>query len=278
MHNEAAAAASLDEVRQFAPSLHRLGSRVELDGRVSWAPCSPGWVQPLNCYLLRKDGRAILIDTGIAAHRDIVLRQLRDLLPPDEPLSVFLTRPEPDCAGNIGAVHQQKPIEEIIAVAINPFDAYEEGVEGVVKVNMLPLAVVQTIPIGDPPVIRVVPTMIRILSTFWLYDMETGTLFSSDWFGHTCLPSDAGSCVMDGSTDDTTAECARAHVLSKYWWLPHANTRPMVKFLKDLFEELDIRRIAPTHGCILEGRDVARRHRDMMIDLLEEVRSKETPR
>src|SRR5262245_9203282 len=80
--------------RRLTSSLVRLGSYVELDGRVSWAPYSPGRVQPLNCYLLRKDGRAVLIDTGVAAHREIVLEQLWDRLPQDETLSVFLTRPE----------------------------------------------------------------------------------------------------------------------------------------------------------------------------------------
>jgi flavorubredoxin len=233
-------------------------------------------MQPLNCYLLRRNERAILIDTGVASHREAVLGQLWDRLPLDEPLSVFLTRPEPECAGNLGAIHRSKPIEEIVAVAVNPFDAYEEGVEGAVRINKLPSSVVNTVYFGDPPLLRVVPTLIRILSTYWLYDAESGTLFSSDWFGHTCLPASDMSCVIRSDTSDaTTYDSARRHVLAKYWWLPHADTSPMVKFLMDLFDELDVRRIAPTHGCILEGRDVILRHRDLMVRLLKELGSKD---
>jgi flavorubredoxin len=257
---------------RLAGETYRLGGFVELDGQVSWAPRLPGRYQPINCYLVDKKEGAVLIDTGLAAHQQIVLRQLNETFDPRRPISLFLTRPELECAGNVGAVHKALTLKEIVAVAVNPFDAYEEGVEGVVPVRMLPLAIVRSIPIGEPPSLCVVPTIIRILSTFWVFDQETKTLFSSDWFGHTSVSSPSDSVVISSpANDSTTYQSARAHVLAKYWWLPLATTKAMIGFLEGLFDQHDVERIAPTHGCVLESRPVVRNHRDMMLRLLQEV-------
>jgi flavorubredoxin len=257
---------------RLAGDTYRLGGFVELDGQVSWAPRLPGRYQPINCYLVDKPEGAVLIDTGVVAHQQIIMRQLDETFNPRRPISLVLTRPELECAGNVGAVHNALTLKEILAVAVNPFDAYEDGVEGVVPVRMLPLSVVRSIPIGDPPSLCVVPTIIRILSTFWVFDLETKTLFSSDWFGHTSMSSPNDSVVISSpANDSTTYQSAKAHVLAKYWWLPLATTKPIIGFLERLFDEYDIERIAPTHGCVLESKPVVHNHRDMMLRLLQEV-------
>lgn len=254
------------------PDTFRLGGWVDLDGRVSWAPRLPGMRQSLNCYLIVRGRSAILIDTGVAAHREIVKRQLRSVSAADCRLRVFLTRPEPECAGNIGAINEMLKIEEIITVAVNPFDAYEEGVEGKIRIRMLPLAVDRALPIEGLASIYVLPTRVRILSTFWVYDQATKILYSSDWFGHTSVPQGIPSVVIDDlEADRTTYEGARDAVLSKYWWLPLAQTGAMIAFLRETFETYDIETIAPTHGCILTGKPVVNRHLDFMIRLLSEV-------
>ncbi len=257
---------------RLAPGMWRIGGLVSLDGRVSWAPRLQGAIQPINGCLLVRGNEAFLIDSGVAAHQDEVLAQLRETLPTGMRLSVFLTRPEPECAGNIGAIHRARSVDEIITVAVNPFDAYEDGVEGEVKVRMLPLAVDKTIPIGEPSTLRVLPTKIRILSTFWLHDSATKTLFSSDWFGHTVMRSSSDSILIDDvDQDETTYESARDFVLQKYWWLPIARTAPMKAFLEETFVQNEIDTIVPTHGRILRGKKVIAKHLDFMQRLLSEV-------
>ena len=201
-----------------------------------------------------------------------MLSQLADVVPETARLRAFLTRPEPECAGNIAAIHEARTIDEIITVAVNPFDAYEDGVEGKVRVRMLPLAVENVIPIGKPATLRVLPTKIRILSTFWLHDTRSRTLFSSDWFGHTVLRSANDPLIIeDLDHDETNYEFARDFVLQKYWWLPMARTAPIKAFLEETFAGNRIETIAPTHGRLLRGEKVIRKHLDFMLRLLTEV-------
>ena len=82
----------------FAGStVHRLGSIIPMEGQVSWAPAIPGHFQPINCYLIKEDDSGYLIDTGVAAHRAQILKQLDNLLPHSKELTVVFTRAELDC-------------------------------------------------------------------------------------------------------------------------------------------------------------------------------------
>src|SRR5687768_11952237 len=98
-----------------AGRLSRLGGSIALDGRVSWAPHLPGRFQPVSCYLIAEPDRTILIDTGIPAHREAVVSQLAAAREPGKPLTLFLTRTELDCSGNVRAIHASAGIDEIIA-------------------------------------------------------------------------------------------------------------------------------------------------------------------
>lgn len=251
----------------------RLGDVVELDGSVSWAPSLAGRVQPINCYVLKQNPRPILVDTGIALHRSRILRQLDERLPREQRLTTCLTRTELECTGNLGALHAAGRIEEIInAGAIGPFDAYDAAVESSVKITVIPLGSGTSVAIDDPPTIYLIPAFIRMLSTIWIFDTGTRTLFSTDFFGHTSMASRDSTPIIDCLADDeTTYESARAHVLAKFWWFPRARTRAMRAWLENIFEEFDVNVIAPTHGCILSGAAVVRRHRDLMLDLLQNV-------
>jgi glyoxylase-like metal-dependent hydrolase (beta-lactamase superfamily II) len=51
--------------------IYRLGGFIELDGRISWAPEMPGRFTPNNCYTVMEADRVYLVDTGVAAHREI---------------------------------------------------------------------------------------------------------------------------------------------------------------------------------------------------------------
>jgi flavorubredoxin len=268
----AGAPASAGEPLRFAQDVTRLGGTIALDGTASWAPPLPGRFQPVNSYVVQLPTESLRIDTGLAVHRDLFLRQMQSVVPRDRRFAVFLTRAEPECAGNVSIMQPFRPISELIASAFRPFDSYEDGLPPTIKVTSLAMRFSKTVTLGERPSLIVIATKMRLLSCVWVYDQTSRTLFSSDFFGHTSIPSPAAPVVIDSIVDDaTTYESAQAHILAKFWWIGRAKTQPLIDDIEDTFKTFDIENIAPTHGCILRGRDVVRKHLDLAIRVLRET-------
>lgn len=107
--------------------LYRLGGLARLDGSISWVPREATGFEPINCYLLKSDSSALLVDTGVEAHQDIVLEQLAACLAPDVELQVMLTRLEPDCIGNLGAIAERYEVTRVYGGGVsNPFDFFDD--------------------------------------------------------------------------------------------------------------------------------------------------------
>jgi hypothetical protein len=72
--------------------LYALQNAYQLDGRVSSYPESVRGFTAANCYLLKENDGALLLDTGFAAHEEAILAQLGELLDDDTPLYLFPLR------------------------------------------------------------------------------------------------------------------------------------------------------------------------------------------
>lgn len=253
--------------------LYRLGGIARNDGRLSWASAgADGWV-PVNSYLLTTSGQAMLIDTGPAAHKQQILLQLRKLISKSDPLSVFLTRAEADCIGNLDEIVRGFNVVGVFSGGRqNPFDfiddalshmledAYDE--DTVEALSGRPLERKQNeeaIDLGEGRTLHVHAAPLRILTTFWLYDDETGTLFTSDFCGHNYV---AGDPIVEPLTTSISAdekesavEHARSHMFSKFDWMVIADKVTLRTKLTSFLEDKNVRALAPTHGRVVKGMD-----------------------
>jgi len=272
--------------RTFAPGvvelvpdrLYLLGGSIKLDGRISWVPPdATGW-QPVNAYVLREGDGVLVIDPGIYAHCDIIRRQLESVVPPGSPLSIYLTRAEPDSAGNIGEVASRYPVQMLFAGGgPNPFDAFEAA--GQIdrkkrgdRIQMERLPPGYEIPVGGTRGVEVLRPVIRLLATYWAYDRETRTLFTSDSFTHVLQPTLESPRVVDGATPEQVDPAhVRAHILAKFGWLAHAKTQSIVNNLREMRGDRDIERIAPSRGAVIQGRAAVRQHLDAVETVLKEL-------
>ena len=94
---------------------------------MSWVPARLRGYQATNTYLLNEGRSWLLIDLGPDYQADIVVRQLKGLLPSDAALSVFVTRCEPDTYGSLAALLLRLQIERGLAWGVhNPFDAVDQ--------------------------------------------------------------------------------------------------------------------------------------------------------
>ncbi len=258
--------------------LYRLGGSIKLDGRISWVPAdATGW-QPVNAYVLREGDGVVIIDPGIYAHHDLIREQLAQVVPPGHPVSIYLTRAEPDAAGNIGEVAGHYPVTMLYAGGgPNPFDAFEAAAmldpksrSNRAQMERLPAG--QEVPVGEGRGLEVLRPVIRLLATYWGYDRATRTLFTSDSFSHVLQDGPDGDCVLRRPEAAWAARPhVRAHLLAKFNWLQHARTQSVVRNLREMREARDIERIAPSRGRVIEGRETVEQHLDAVEAVLKEL-------
>jgi hypothetical protein len=240
--------------------LYAFGGNVPLDDPPSWAPSSATGYQPSNSFLLRRDVD-ILIDTGVSYVREQMIAGLERVLPPGAPISVFLTRALLDCVGGLASVVDIYTVQEIFTGgAPNPFDQFDATPAAAMGVHRSP---------DDPPLEIFAPAL-RILPSYWGYDPETRTTFTSDSFTHATLddPSEL-PVIADGGVDTVTETAVREHLEAAFWWLPLAEGKALIADqIREFFVTHPTRIIAPSRGCVLMGDETVRRHVAMLVDAI----------
>jgi hypothetical protein len=110
---------------------------------------------------------------------------------------------------------------------------------------------------------------LRLLPTNWVYDTATRTLFTSDTFTHVWRPTDEGPWVVTEEDDTTTLDELVDYLLrTRFWWLAGANSEPLRQGMAEVFEAYDIEIVAPSFGCVLQGRGVVTRQHELLQEAL----------
>jgi flavorubredoxin len=246
--------------------LYVVAGALPVDGRMSWTPPTATGEQSTNIYLLRGE-HDVLVDTGIAAIREQVMAGLSELLEPEAPVRVFLTRAQLDCVGNLGAVASVYNVLDIFTGgARNPFDQFDAATSNDPRAQGIGIA--RTL---DNPAVEIFNTSLRILATFWGYDAETRTAFTSDSFTHVPASDAANGVVLDDpGADKVAVEQVREHLFGAFWWLPFADKQAIAEHVRGFFATHPVDVIAPNRGCVLKGREIVDRHVEMLLSVLDE--------
>lgn len=260
-------------------ALYALVNPVVLDGRLSWYPRHVRGVAPVICYLLTEPGEALLIDTGLTAHRSSLLADLETVLAPGTPLRVVHTR-----LGEYGSICNTVAVVKRFSVraVYGTFPAHEwvefepDADEGSSRdrlwegVDRPLLEAAQTIALGSGERrIDVFASPLRLLPAHWLHDERTGTLFTSDSFSSVMRPDATGPWTVTEDDDPSTLAGLREHLRAeRYWWLDEADATPIRQRLHDHLDGRTILRICPGYGCIVEGPVAVRRHRERLDRVL----------
>lgn len=260
------------DTMRVADGIDRLGHVARADGRLSWVGDGVGGWSPVNCYLVRDGDAGLLVDTGLPAHRAHVMGQLAGPVPAEvRSLRVVLTRQiEFDSIGNAVAIMRDLPVEAVYGHM--PWEGWlhhdaDFGDAADVPFRRLPTTGSIEARAGGRS-LEVIAPPLRLLQTAWLFDAATGTLFTSDAFGHVPLDDPGHAPVVDavGSGDDPGLVEAGLHAKSA--WLREADVEPVLEQLQAVFATHDVRTIAPGFGCVLRGRDVVARHVELVLDAI----------
>lgn len=254
-------------------TLYAIGDTVSVDGKLSWLRSTDRGTQPLNAYVIRDGTSALLIDTGVAAHRASILKQLDELLVGVTSLQIFLTRHELDCVGNVKAIAERFPQTKVYAGgSVDVHDGYEmAGMSDLAEIaydfrlHRVPSG--GDVLIGPGRSVRVLKAKMRLLDTYWIHDALTATLFTSDSFGYTVTSVDGADPDFHIPSRDLLAE----RLLTRFAWMSADDVSEIVEELRRVFSELNVINIAPTHGLVISGQVAVQAHHAALTAALPRV-------
>jgi hypothetical protein len=258
--------------------LYALQNVLELDGRISAYPARARGYSVANCYLLKEPDAAILIDTGYAAHEPAIRAQLDRLLEPGTPLSLFPLRlNEFMSINNIETLAARFNVEQCHAA--NPdaawwFDFGAVSDSGGSVLDKLKINVVgreEALAVGKlgNRVLDVMQAPIRLISTRWIYDRVTRTLFSSDMFSHVWRDRPEGPWFVGEGDDPTAFAHVRSYLLNtRYWWMEGVDSGPLRRAVRKVLDTFDIETLAPGYGAIIRGRRQVARQFEIFDEVL----------
>lgn len=199
-----------------------------------------------NPYILIDEEEVILFDPGSIPHFSVVMRKVIDVVNPEEITHIVLSHQDPDVCGNVAVVEDLIDRSDLQLInhssqtrLIHHYGVRSDFYEVDKQDYKLTLKSGRVLEFLHTPYLH---------SPFGIvtYDHHSKTLFSSDIFGGL---SDHWSLF---ATSDAIFES-----MSRWHRLVMPSRRILQDFIKKL-ERLDIERILPQHGSILEGEFVGR--------------------
>ncbi|POR51945.1 hypothetical protein [Bosea psychrotolerans] len=230
----------------------------------------------VSCYVLIDGGHAMIIDTGLAAHRDEVGRSISWLLADCRRRELIMTRREPDAIINLPFLVKEVELDAVFCGGVlNPLDFFERVDQKSLESHVSAIAHASVewakpgsaLPIGALS-LEILRTTVVVLPKTHLYEQRTGTLFGSDTWG---FLSQLGTSSLDIVTawDERLSRGSIARYLRhKFDWLCGIDTSVIEADLA-LLKQYDIRRICSTYGGVIEGALLASRVIDETIEAVQ---------
>ena len=269
-------------------SLYALQNVFELNGLASSYPANARGYSVVNCYLLKQEDGALLLDSGYTVHADSILTQIGGLLDKKTPLSIYPLRlNEFMSVCNVEAIAGTFHVDQ--CYSSNPDAALWVDFGGRSdSVNPQPYSLKTTVVSraqkiyvgsGDQRLLEAFQAPIRLIATRWIYDQVTKTLFTSDSFTHEWRDQEDGPWMTNATTNQTSVQHVKSFLLNtRYWWLRGGDTGSLRKKLADIFEKYDIENIAPGYGCVIQGRELVKQQYQLLDDALRDFdKSQITP-
>ena len=244
-----------------------LPSPYRLDGRVTTHAHDARGFAPMNTYVLVEHESALVVEAGLSVHEASLLRRLAVVLEGRSEIGLFpLTLTEFHSVCNARAIIERFGVGTLYGLrpdVASWIDFRGGGVERPL-VRTIGIPGEQHVEVGARRV-HTMEAVLRLPPTVWLYDATTRALFTSDAFTHVRRPSEDGPWIVDADEDTTTLQDVSDHLArGRFWWLQGADVAPLRRALAAVFERLDVEVVAPSYGCVLRGRDVVRRHHELL--------------
>ncbi len=161
-------------------TIFAIGGAIPADRPLTWSPRhSSGWL-PIQCYFLQSAGTSLLIDTGIAVHRQEIMHGIAALVGGSPAPRMTMTRWEPDSIINLPEIVRAFAIKSVIwSGPLNPLDFFEgmdgasaaAGIEATTGVSLERLPPGSVLKVGDLE-LEIIRPLMAVLATYWFYEIK----------------------------------------------------------------------------------------------------------
>lgn len=236
--------------------------------RMSLTWMTPGLrgVLGVSCYVVRDGASALLVDTGLAVHRDDITRGLAAVLEGTTSRAMIMTRREPDAIINLPWLVKRFELDPVYCGgALNPVDFFERVDERTAEahIHAIANASVTWVPPGEQSIqvgglaVDVLRTRLCVLPKTHLIERVTGTLFGSDSWGALAQPSRGPIEVVTRPGPRLRRAALTRYLRHKFDWLLGIDTRSVADDIAALVDLMP-QRICPAYGAVIEGGDLVR--------------------
>ena len=198
----------------------------------------PGGVS-YNTYLIRDEKTAVM-DTVDARATDAWMQALEQALGDQAPDYLVVSHVEPDHSANVARLAAKYPAMQVVGNA-KTFVMIHQFFPNLVMANTLEVKNLDTLSLGKHTLTFAFAPMVHWPEVMMTYDSYDKVLFSADGFGRFGVVAEGDS--LANWTDD--ARRYFLNIVGKYG--------PQVQALLKKAAGLDIARICPLHGPVLEG-------------------------
>ena len=206
--------------------------------------------EAVRVYVLMNAGHPILIDCGSQLHRTGVMQAISTVLAGQTPEYVFLTHSELPHAGNLAQVARQWP--NIKVVVSNIMLPYIE-IAPVLPLEQISAATPgSTVDVGGRRLQLVEALLKDQPGSQWIWDAQTGALFTGDGFGYSHLP-DHCERFSDEIAGGIRVEQFQGYHRTAFRFLRWVIAGRLNADLQRLFERYPAEIIAPIHGNAICG-------------------------
>jgi hypothetical protein len=222
-------------VTEVCPGLHSITGMIPLAGRrMSWIADDSSGFLPLHVYVLRDQETALIVDSGVGAHRDLLTEGFDRLLGGYSDRRFLVTRREPDSFVNFSWVVSNFGVNRIYyAGELNPLNLFErfDVASGEMQLRHLYKGAIENVLPGHAFSIgrlriKMLKASIRLIAAIWAYEETTGTLFTSDSWAFVTVPDATASPVVVPSDDEISVDRILGYLDKKFDWLRGVDPAP----------------------------------------------------
>lgn len=199
-------------------------------------------------YLIRGEDGTILIDSGSSHYADSIIEEtnaLTDGAGPDVVILLHSTLPHTE---NVPAFEAEWGATETVA-ATGRFP------EIVGLPTATPRQLNRPVEFGGRTFTCIHPLLTDVTVSQWVYDRESGVLFTAETFGHY---HDPGRCELmsDEMEGSVPAEHIEAFYMDKLPFVDYLDHEKLANAIETMFDVLDVTYIAPAHGNPVAAADI----------------------
>ena len=201
----------------------------------------------VSVYLIRSDAASILVDSGSFYHREPIRDRIGRATGGDGLDTIILSHSDYPHAGNVSEFREEWGDVELVASSGSP------ELQGLSDARRCKIG--ESLTVSGRRFSFIDPPLADRSHTTWIYDHDSGVLFTADGFGNYHPPGECDDTSRDFE-DGIPAEAIHEFHAKNLVWLRYVDPEKLRAALTAIFDDYDVSYVAPIHGNPIAAPDL----------------------